>query len=466
MTIGRAVRNLVGRLARDERGMLTAHNLLLTISCCAIGAAALDVTSFYQARTHLQVAADVGAHAALFTRYRGRNDTDAKTAAVGAATYGMPSSYGTVLAASNITFGTFNAGTSSFTALPAGSTAMPSAVQVVTDRAGDNPVGSFLFRIVGISKMDVSASATYTTYYDQCETDGLMAQGVVDIESMNAFFRGFCVHSNDYVSASQNNSFELGTIVSMPDKTRLDIPNSGFEKNPGLEQALRNGSYDLTTELNRLRPSPFVQAQGIENYYTALSRPYNAQTAPYSPDYITSSTAIPHDPGTYTADDFAEGRVHTINNCTTSGPSSTLTLRAGTRPYRNVVIFTNCNIQFDGDVLMTNAVVSTTSTDDKSIKTPSGNNNGLQLGVDDDCAQGGGAQLLTMGGMDSAAKLTLYGGQIRALKDVQFAAQIEGEGVSVMTMGRILGNSKGSLYGCGGKGMDPDFQPTRFRLAL
>ena len=377
---------------------------------------------------------------------------------------GVPSTFGTVAAATDVTFGTWNATTSSFTALAAGNAAMPAAARVVTDRAGDNPVGSFLFRIIGVRQMDVRPAAVYTTYYDQCETDGLMAQGIVDIESMNAFFRGFCVHSNTYVSASQNNSFELGTIVSMPDKTQLDIPHSGFEQNAGLEQALRNATYDLS-ELNRLHPAPFVQSPGVENYYTALSKPYNVQTAPFSPKYITSSEAMPHPPGTYTADDFTEGRVHTINTCTTSGSGSTLTLRAGTRPYRNVVIFTNCNIQFDGDVLMTNAVVSTTSTDDKSIKTPSGNQNGLQLGVDDDCADGGGAQLLTRGGMDAAAKLTFYGGQIRALGDVQFAAQVEGEGVSVMTMGRVLGSSRGELYGCGGTGMDHDFQPTRFRLA-
>ena len=465
MSIRRAAMSRLRGFLRDESGVMSAQNVLLTIVVCAVGAVGLDVTHFYTARTQLQVAADVAAHAALFTRHRGRTADDAKTAAVGTVTFAMPTlAYGAALERADIVFGSYNAATRRFTAQT--TPGLPSAVAVTTNRATDNPVGSFLFRMVGVNNMDVRAATIYSTYYHPCTTDGFMAENVVDIESMNAFFRGFCVHSNSYVSASNNNSFELGTVVSMPDKTMLDIPNSGFVQNPGLEQALTNATYDLAIELNRLNPAPFVQAQGIENYYVANSRPYNAETAPHSPTYLTSSTVIAHAPGDYTADDFATGRVHTIYGCGSRGGSSTIKLNAGTRPYQNVVIFTDCNIQFDGDVVLTNAIISTTSTDTKSIKTPSGNSNGLQLGVDDDCAAGGGATLLTRGGMDAAAKLTFYGGQIRALGDVQFAAQVEGEGVSVMTMGRVLGSSRGTLYGCGGSGMNPDFSPTQFRIAL
>lgn len=464
MSLRRAALSRLRRFARDESGVLSVYNLFLTMAVCAIGAAGLDVTHYFAARTQLQVAADIGAHTALFTRHRGRTEAQAKTAALGAVGYGMPTTaFGTVLEQGDITFGTWNSATKIFTAQT--TPGLPSAVAVTTNRAGDNPVGSFLFRIVGINQMDVRTSTVYSTYYYPCTTDGLMAQGNVDIESMNAFFRGFCVHSNDYVSASQNNSFELGTVVSMPDKTRLDIPASGFEQNQGLEQALWNASYDLTTELNRLYPAPFEQAAGIENYYVANSKPYNASTAPHSPTYLDSSVPVPHAAGgTYTADDFAPRRVHTIYGCSSNGNNSTLTLKSGTRPYQNIVIFTDCNIKFDGDVVMTNAVISTTSTDVRSIETPS-SSGGLQLGIDDDCASGGGAQLLTMGGVKAASKLTFYGGQIRALGDVQFAAQVDGEGVSVMTMGEILGSSKGTLYGCGGTGMDPDFSPTQFRIA-
>ena len=57
--------------ARDESGVMSVYNLFLTVACCAIGAAGVDVTHFYTARTELQVAADIAAHSALYLRYNG-----------------------------------------------------------------------------------------------------------------------------------------------------------------------------------------------------------------------------------------------------------------------------------------------------------------------------------------------------------------------------------------------------------
>ena len=67
---------------------------------------------------------------------------------------------------------------------------------------------------------------------------------------------------------------------------------------------------------------------------------------------------------------------------------------------------------------------------------------GFQIGRDDSCADGGGAQLILKGDMKTAASMQLYGGQIISAGDVKFAAQGNGfAGASVIAGGEIDGTS-------------------------
>jgi len=474
------------QFARDESGVLSVYNLFLTIAVCAIGSAGLDVTHFYAASTQLQVAADIGAHAALYTRQHGRNEAQAKAAAVSAVSYGMPaSSFGTVLEQADITFGTWNNTTRSFTALASGSTTMPSAARVMTNRAGDNPVGSFLFRIVGIDRMDVRASTISSTYYPPCLSEGFTALGVVDIQSNNSFFKGFCMHSNTHVEMNQNNYFELGTIVSMPDQTDIVIPASGMTKNEGLEQALRSGTYNMK-ELDLLRPTAALE-DGVLPYETAISTLGHAQT----PSFLTSATAVTLAPGSYAPSSFTPGRVHRITcggssssgsrssrllapdsdivlvgngngNGGGNGSSGQLTLSGGT--YSRAVIVTDCLVNLGQGTILEDVVLYTSNTSDNSITASSS----LTLGRDDHCAAGGGATLLTRGGMHAAAKMVMFGAQVRLLGDFEFAsggnAGVTGEGVSVMAGGRIDGTTHMDISACS-QGMNQSFETAFFRMA-
>lgn len=443
------------RFVRDERGIMSVHNLFLTIAACAVGAAGLDVTHLFAARTQLQVAADIGAHTALLLRHRGRTVHQATTAAIAAVEYGMPpTAYGTVVEASDIVYGTWNEATRSFTPTPVTSTALPSAAQVTTRRADDNPVQSFLLRIIGVDEMDVVASATYTTYYPPCLSEGFVARKRVDLESLNTFNEGFCLHSEELVTINQNNTFKPGTVVSMPDHaTYYDTrPDSTFTNNTGFREALRDGHYELLI-LDRVRKSATLP-QGVLPFESALPA-------------MGTGAAVPLVPGNLLPTSFqmptSGYRVHNVQ-CTTNGKNSSLTLTGGT--YRNIILMTNCPINFSGRVNLEDAVIFSTfeSTNKDAFSTSSGPNDGLVLGRNDNCADGGGATLITRGSMGAASKLTLYGGQILALGDVRAASGIYGQGLSVVSDGMVNLTTRTDAYTCG-RGMNRAFQHTYFRLA-
>lgn len=512
MKTGRVVPAWMQRFARDEQGFITVQNLFLTISCCAIGAIGLDVTSFYAARTHLQVAADTGAHAALYTRHRGRTEDEAKTAALGVATFGVPNSHGTVLDRSQIAFGTWNesvAPANAFTALPAGSTALPSAVRVTTARADDNAVGSFLFRIVGVDEMDVSATAVYKIYYAPCLSEGFVAEGVVDIQSNNSFFNSFCIHSNTRAEINNGNFFDAGTRISAPGAISYyeNKPDSVFTNNNGFREALRDGTENLSI-LDKLRDNVELP-EGERSFMEQISTRGYAD----SPWFLTAPDPAPKTQGgSFAVGDLTKGAVNRIS-CGNSGSSSSgsrssrapvgasdlvlmgakdgtgkggtggggtggggtggnsnqLTLTGGT--YSQMVIITDCLVNFSGKVNLEDVILYTTNTSDNSITASSGNSNGLVLGKDDNCDPRGGATILTRGGMHASAQMLMFGSQVRLLGSFAFASGgnggtdgVTGEGVSVIAGGRIDGTTHMNISSCD-KGMDRDFEIERFALA-
>ena len=90
----------------------------------------------------------------------------------------------------------------------------------------------------------------------------------------------------------------------------------------------------------------------------------------------------------------------------------------------------------------------------------------VTLGLDDKCADGGGAQLVTMGGVKLAAAMEAYGAQILALKDVIFAAEANGvEGISIVAGGEIDSTSGIQMAFCNGAGMGNNFLADYFRMA-
>ena len=384
---------------QTEDGSMTLLSLYILAGVMTVSAIAIDFSYLLSARNQLQVAADAAAHAALYLRETNSAD-QARSKAVQVAQYSMPeASYGAVLRPSDAEFGSWDYARKTFTPDPDS----VSAVRVVPGR------------------------------------DATRGEDAVDIQSNNGFSNGFCLHSNTYVSVNSNNTFEAGTVVSMPDKEDIDLPRSGFVSNEGLHAALRNGYYRLRV------------LRQMEDIYDDLYFAYGK----FLPDYITSNVPLSLTKKKMTTADFISGRVHRVN-C--SGQS--LQIEAGS--YLNkVVLVTDCAIKFGSNVTLEDAVVFTRSTDDKSISAASA----LQIGRNDHCAAGGGAQILTHGGLEVPSDLRFYGGQVIARLNVDFSANSGGiEGASIISGSTISGTSNMTMGFCG-TGMEDNFAVPYFRLA-
>ena len=422
----------------QEDGGITALNLFLITGTCMLMGLSLDVANAYKVRTDLQIAADTASHAALYTRAT-KSAADAKLAAVqvGADNLGLPAS-NDAIKVTDVSFGTWNETTRVFTADAASKSAV--RVSVVRNSARSNPVGTFMLNFVGLQSWNITAQSVSATYRPPCLHEGFVADGVVDVQSNNGFYNGFCLHSNDHISINQNNYFEAGTVVSMPNSADIDLPASGFTKNDGLAAALRDAFYQVR----------------IVDRIPAMISSLRMGDITYMPDYINNRNPVTVSGGTLNASNFPKNRVY-ILSCN-AGNKVTI---QNTTVLTEVVIIAQCPVTFGQGVILENVVFGNTSTDAQSFTSPSG----FQIGKDDHCATGGGAQLLTMGGVRFASKMQTYGGQILAMGDVDFAAQGDGiEGTSIVAGGTIDSTSNMTMGLCG-SGMEDNFELDYYRVA-
>jgi hypothetical protein len=459
-SISNYAKNRLANFFLNEAGNMTVVGIFGVIAIAASGSFALDVTNAITSRTHLQTAADSAAHAALYNRHI-MNEDDAKVEALKIANATLPASAnGQAILLEDIEFGRLDSNTGEFIAEPG----LKNAVRVMATLNGDrdNALPTYLMKFLGVTNFDLAAQSIYTSYRPGCLREGFVAQNVVDVQSNNTFSNGFCIHSNTYVKLSNNNTFEPGTIVSMPNLGDLQLPKSGFESNGGLETALRKSSTNLRI-LARIDNIIYKH----ENPSAALSSypdPELAADTPPLPPYLKDSIPISsmHKSIT-TAEIYAlggglgRGRIHLMKCQGASG----LTIDASAQPLADVVIISTCTIKFSGGSKIENARIISKSTAADSINSPSG----LHLGRDDNCAVGGGAQLLTLGSMKFPSDLHIYGSQLMAKGDISFTANADAiQGASLIAGGSISGTSNMNMGLCL-NGMEDNLEISYFRLA-
>ncbi len=147
--------SILRAFARREDGgiaIVVAAGLAMLLGCAAI---AVDVSYLYVERNRLQIAADA---AALAGANKLPDETEARLAAIEFAGRNMPDTmHGTVLDSDDVEIGVWDKLSRSFTV---GATP-PNAVRVATRRGGGNgnPVSLFFGRLLGVSTMNLSASA-------------------------------------------------------------------------------------------------------------------------------------------------------------------------------------------------------------------------------------------------------------------------------------------------------------------
>lgn len=430
--------SLLKTFRKDEDGALTVFGLFLFMAALIFGGLSLDVSYAYKTRTEIQVAADAAAHAALYVRQTESVDT-ARAEAIAIVQANLPtSSYGEVLRPEDINFGTWDAENEVFTI----DNNLTDAVLVNTAQLAErgNAARAFLLKFAGVQEWDINTQAVFETYMPTCFDEGFVAEEEVDIQSNNSFTNGFCIHSNTHVKLSSGNSFGENTVVSMPDTNDLELPNSGFDSNEGLREALTDMKYRvrILAKLDEIMDGLW------------FSDPI------YVPDYIHGLGQIRLNKNKLDASDFEQGRIHTAD----CGGGGKLSIEQGTL-LEDIVLLTDCQVQFGSDVTLENVIIVTTNTNNSSIKSASG----LQIGRDDNCLPDGGAQILTKGGVSVPADMKMFGGQIIAEKDVEFSANANGiEGASIISGGKISGTSNMTMGFCS-TGMERNFSVPYFKLA-
>ncbi len=501
------LRSFAEAFSRDDRGSMTVWGLFVFFVCGILGAFALDVTHLMAARTHLQVAADQAAHAALYQRYLMDEDTetvdDVKDKALTLVAATLPSGrYGITMDRSNVNFGTFDTVTRTWTTDETSTAAVRAVASFSRDR--NNAAITFLFRLIGRDNFDVTAQSVFVAYRKACTREGFVANGIVDIQSNNNFVNGFCIHSNTHVSVNQRNSYEKGTIVSMPNTDDLDLPGGvayaengeidpqNFKLNEGLLDALTSGYIDLR-QLPRMEnmihnylgdnsiwdsmPNPLVEHDTDDGYPSyineAFIEPVTLTAKSITTEEILAAGLVTEEQSlaSIPRDEFGNqiegadpllpetngiGRVYLINCQGNSG----LTIDATGAPLADVIVISPCEISFKNGSAIERARVITTATSADSISAT----NGLIVGKTGSCDDG--AQFFTLGGMRFPAGLEINGSQLVAKKDIQFAAGANGlSGASFIAGGEINGTSNGDMGLCG-TGMDDNLEVDYFRMAL
>ncbi len=480
--IGHAMllKSIPQRFIRNEDGAYTVFGLFLTVSMIVVGGLGLDVANAIMMRTHLQVAADAAAHAAILARDT-ESESDSKALAVKVAHASMSlTRFGDTINANDVQFGEWNSATQTFLAV-AGSR---EAVLVNAQRAADrgNAMATYFLRFIGMNDLTVVSQSVFETYRPTCFREGFVAQGRVDVQSNNNYVEGFCIHSNSHVEVNNNNTFENGVIVSMPNEGDLVRPSSGWGSNPGLQNAVRSGAY-------RIRILQRVEAM-IAGFDDPMTGYFNAE-------YL-NDPAITNDlaPGTITAADWTPGTVHSfdcgtlgslptaMNDAVDDGTAKIIRVAAGGNGNGNGngnggggggtvkiasgetlvrgVIYTDCEVDIGSGATLESVLIISESTSADAVSGAAD----ITLGRDDGCAAGGGSQVITRGSFRIPAKLNIFGGQILAKGNIDFAANANGiEGVSMVAGGEIDGTSNSNMGFCNGAGMEHTFQAEYFRMA-
>ncbi len=406
----------------DQSGSATIWSLGMTIVFLLVGGLAIDAGNAYRVRQLLQLAADSAAFA-------GAQDLaapeTAATIAIAYAEKNMPvTSYGNVVSTDNVEFGIWNPVSRVFTETAVG----PNAIRVLAQQteANGNPVATFLLKLANVQKWNISANATAQIFYRHCHENGIVAGGTVEISSNNVFADEYCIHGQEGVAVGSNNLFEPGVEVSMYEFADFVMPASGFEANGGLEAAIAE---------DFIRP---ILADKAADIAVALRDPASI----YQPSFIDA-----FDPAhVISKEDFdsaamLEGRVNVVTGCVGSQ------YIAVNSDLKNTVLATDCKIHIGGSAVIVNSVLATSRNADHSVISVSD----FQLGQDDNCARGGGSQIISAGRVTLGAGSSIYGSQIVAGEDIRLGSAAGGiQGSSFQAGHDLVMTSDGTFAQCSG----------------
>ncbi|MDH3666171.1 MAG: pilus assembly protein TadG-related protein [Paracoccaceae bacterium] len=402
-----------------EQGGGTVMGLFWFILFVGFGGLAVDITNGFRHKTMLQASADSAALASVIDL---PDESAAVTTAIVFSKDNMPTQeYGNILNAGDVETGLWDDSTRTFSTsgFPAGT--ILNAVRVTVDQsvANNNAVTTNFLRMIGLWSWDVRAQAVAQAFNPMCLRGGLTARQKVQITSNNGFVKEICVHGQQGVEMNNNNYFEPGTEVSMPDLSDLTTPASGMGSNPGLQEAL--------TEINK--------EPRLVNQVDQIMADFLDPSSGLHPSYIDTSQPVIEVNQGFQLDLVEPGRVYHV----TCPPNVLAKIPAGA-VINQVVIITDCGLQIGAGALVTDSVLGSRSGGGNAgpnkaiIQVPAG----AQLGLADNCAPGGGVQLFSNATMQFASSTGIDGVQMVAAGDIELGALATGiNGISAQAGGNI-----------------------------
>ncbi|HUF86045.1 MAG TPA: pilus assembly protein TadG-related protein [Thermohalobaculum sp.] len=409
----------------DEQGGGTLWGLFWFMILLSIAGVSVDGTDAFRNDTMLQATADAAALAAVIDLPRA--DSAVASAVEYAGKNMPPEVYGDVLLAEDVDIGIWDAENRTFIR----DVPIPDAVHVRVrmDHARGNAVVASFLRIVGFKAWELEAHAIAQKFTPQCYTDGLVARGYVDTSSNNQYYNEFCIHGQQGVYLQNGSFFELGTSVSMPDLSLLTIPTDGLTSNPGLEDALREGSLD---------PRMVDRVPEIMDMYLD-------PTSPIQPIWIDQSKPVIEVDCNFNFGDHETKRIYHVI-C----PANKQVQIPANSYIRETLVIAESQIKIPSGATLEDVILAsraTTSNDGANIHFSSS----VKLGRADDCADGGGVQIFSTQNLFISSSITFNGVQLVSAKNVDLGASDAGvKGLAVQAGGNIKLSSNNAFGLCNG----------------
>ncbi len=401
--------------ARDESGAATMWMIFWAIIFMLLGGVAVDSAKGYRMKHMLQAAADSAAHAAIIDLSAG-GDPKA-TAKSYAKKHFDEDKMGVVLEDSDIEVGYWDQDSRTFSL----SGPEDNSVRVTLRRAdvNSNPEPTTFLRLIGLRNWDISARAVSLRFIGvkrECMRRGLVARGIVNLQSNN-HFENICVAGMKGLSVNNGNDWEDNVLIAIPSSDMLVTPSADLDvHNPGLSDSIAYADFDPTV------------VDTVES--TVREKMASAEL---------------HDAKNFNFGSMVPGGSYYLK-CQGKG---TVTIPTGT--IDSVSLVTDCGIKFSKGATVTNSFIGTTGENASGAGAAVSAPSDVTLGLDDQCAEGGGTQVYVVGDFKAAASFAMYGSQIVSSGNVTVSANEQGlDGVSIVAGGDIDVSSNNAFGSCDG----------------
>ena len=362
------------------------------LSVILLAGLSIDGSNGIRAKEQLQTAADIAAHAGVVALAKGEDAASIRSAVANAVAWNMPAeTYGNVLgdATANVALGEFTNGSFATGDIQERDTVV---VRLSMDKANGNPVRAFLLNFLGMDSWDVVASslATYQRTELCSSNNGIYARGAVRLTNSADFGAGYCIYSKTGVDLAGRDTFEPGSRVAMPDLSKCWMCDDAH--NPGIEDAKRELNLQLADVRSHVAAS-MESLLGVTAYARSRQDFFNdvALDADLTPLETLGYNSVVMDKGEVVqieAADFASmdfvpsGLVYAVycraplssynphiatsppdkSGDGASGVSTTLTLETPSgSSISDVVVVTDCQLDFGPTADIRNAVIVTES---------------------------------------------------------------------------------------------------------